>query len=53
MRPDAARKQLVWEGVVTGSVTQKTRDNVPQAIDGAVARVSEKCPFTAPAPQAP
>ncbi|MDH4050299.1 MAG: DUF4136 domain-containing protein [Rubrivivax sp.] len=50
---DAARKQLVWEGVITGTVTQKTLDNVQQAIDGAVAKVFEKYPIPGPAPKTP
>jgi len=33
---DAARKQLVWEGVVTGTVTQKSLDNVQPALEAAV-----------------
>lgn len=41
---DSARKQLVWEGVVTESVTQKTLDNVQAAIDLAVAAAFAKYP---------
>lgn len=48
---DAARKQLVWEGVVTKSVTQKDRDDVKAAIDAAVAAAFAKYPI--PGPVAP
>jgi hypothetical protein len=46
---DAARKQLVWEGVVSGSVTQKTTDNLQSAIDVAVAAAFAKFPIAGPA----
>lgn len=46
---DASRQQLVWEGVVSGSVTQKTLDNVQPAIDAAVAAAFAKYPIAAPA----
>jgi len=46
---DAARKQLVWEGVVSDSVTQKMLDNVPAAIDAAVAAAFAKYPIPAAA----
>jgi len=42
---DAARKQLVWEGVVTDSVTQKDLDDVPTAISRAVAAAFAKFPI--------
>ena len=45
---DAARKQLVWEGVVTDSVTQKTLDNLATAINAAVAAAFEKYPIPVP-----
>jgi len=45
---DAARKQLVWEGVVTDSVTQKALDNAQAAIDPAVAAAFAKCPIPGP-----
>lgn len=47
---DAARKQLVWEGVVTDSVTQKMLDNVPAAVDVAVKAAFAKFPVPLPAP---
>jgi len=46
---DAARKQLVWEGVVTDSnVTQKELDNVQLAVDKSVAAAFSKFPVAAP-----
>jgi Domain of unknown function (DUF4136) len=44
---DAARKQLVWESVVSDSVTQKQLDNLPEAIDRAVAAAFAKYPVPA------
>jgi hypothetical protein len=46
---DTARKQLVWEGVVTDSVTQKTLDNLQPTIDAAVAAAFAKYPVPAAA----
>lgn len=46
---DAARKQLVWEGVVTDSVDQKMMDNVEAAINVAVKAAFAKYPVAAPA----
>ena len=46
---DAARKQLVWESVVSDSVTQKMLDNVQAAIDAAVAAAFAKYPIPAAA----
>ncbi len=46
---DAARRQLVWEGVVTGSVTQVQLDNVQAAIDAAVVAAFLKYPIAGPA----
>ncbi len=45
---DAARKQLVWEGVVTDVVTQKMLDNVQAAVDAAVAAAFAKYPIPGP-----
>jgi hypothetical protein len=42
---DAVRKQLVWEGVVTDSVTQKDLDDVTTAINRAVAAAFAKYPI--------
>ena len=33
---DAARRQLVWEGVALGRVTQRTTDNIGPVLDAAV-----------------
>lgn len=46
---DAARKQMIWEGVVTNSVTKKDLDNVQAAIDRAVAAAFAKYPVAGPA----
>lgn len=46
---DAARKQLVWEGVVTDSVTQKILDDVPAAVNAAVKAAFVKYPLAGPA----
>jgi hypothetical protein len=47
---DAARRQLVWESVVTESVTQEMLDNVPAAIDAAVSAAFTRYPVPAQAP---
>ena len=41
---DAARKQLVWEGVVTGIVGQAQLDNLQGSVDRAVKAAFEKYP---------
>jgi hypothetical protein len=41
---DAARKQMVWEGVVTDRVSQKDLDNLPKAIGAAVKAAFAKYP---------
>jgi Domain of unknown function (DUF4136) len=46
---DAARKQLVWEGTVTKSITSKDQANVPAALDAAVAAAFAKYPSPGPA----
>lgn len=46
---DAARKQLVWEGVVTKSVSQHDMDNMEAAINAAVAAAFAKYPVAGPA----
>ena len=45
---DAARKQMVWEGVVIESVTQNTLDNLATAINAAVAAAFAKYPIPTP-----
>jgi hypothetical protein len=42
---DAARQQLVWEGVVTGLVTQTAMDDMQAAIDAAVNAAFAKYPI--------
>jgi hypothetical protein len=46
---DAARKQLVWESVVTDSVTQKDLNNMQAALRNAVAAAFAKFPIAGPA----
>ena len=46
---DLARKQLVWESVLTDTITEKTFDNVQAAIDAAVAAAFAKYPIAGPA----
>jgi hypothetical protein len=41
---DAARKQMVWEGVAVGRVTEKTMDNLKPEIDEAVTAIFSKYP---------
>ncbi len=41
---DAARKQMVWEGVVTDRVSQKDLENLPKAIGAAVKAAFAKYP---------
>jgi hypothetical protein len=42
---DLARKQLVWESVLTDTITERTFDNVQAAIDTAVAAAFAKYPI--------
>ncbi len=49
---DAARKQLVWEGVVVGTVTQKAIDDLQGSLDEAVRLAFKRFPI-APAASAP
>lgn len=44
---DARRKQLVWEGVAIGRVTDKARQDRQAAINTAVAEIFAKYPFRA------
>ncbi|BCT91135.1 lipoprotein [Lysobacter helvus] len=44
---DARRKQLVWEGVTTGRITDKARNNRSAAIDTAVRDMFTQFPFRA------
>lgn len=49
---DAARKQLVWEGIAVGRVTQQALENLQPAIDSTVASLFAEYPVpaaTAPA----
>jgi len=42
---DAARKQMIWEGVAVDRVTEKTMDNLKPAIDEAVKAIFAKYPI--------
>ena len=44
---DAGRKQLVWEGVAVGRVTDKSREDRQAAINAAVAEIFTQYPFRA------
>ncbi len=44
---DASRKQLVWQGLATGTVTEKARANPAPAIDDAVRRIFARFPIKA------
>jgi hypothetical protein len=46
---DAARKQMVWEGVAVGSVTEKALQDLQVSIDRVVAKVMTTFPIQAPA----
>ncbi len=46
---DAAKKQLVWESVVTDSVTSKMINNLEPSINAVVASAFAKFPIAAPA----
>ncbi|MGZ5082897.1 MAG: DUF4136 domain-containing protein, partial [Usitatibacter sp.] len=41
---DVARKQLVWEGVVVGVVTERTLSDLQPSIDAAVKAAFSKYP---------
>ena len=46
---DLARQQMVWEGVVTSSVTDKDTTNLAVAIDGVVSATFNLFPIARPA----
>ncbi len=46
---DAARKQMVWEGVAVGSVTEKAIQNLQPSIDRVVNKIMTQFPIAAPA----
>jgi len=50
---DAARHQLVWEGVAIGRVTEKHRQNREAAINAAVHEIFARFPVPPAAPSAP
>lgn len=45
---DIARKQMIWEGVAVGSVSEKDSDKLQPAVQRVVAKVFEKYPVPAP-----
>jgi hypothetical protein len=46
---DAARKQLVWEGIVTDDIEQKDMQQIPAALNRLVTAAFTKFPVPAPA----
>jgi hypothetical protein len=44
---DTARKQLVWEAVVTDTITQKKRDNIQKTVDDYMKAAFKKFPVPA------
>lgn len=45
---DAARKQMVWEGVAVGSVSEKARENMAETIEKVVVAIFQKYPAGVP-----
>ena len=45
---DTARKQLVWEAVVTDTITPKKRDNLPKTVDDYMKAAFKKFPIPLP-----
>jgi hypothetical protein len=46
---DVARKQMIWEGVAVGSVSEKEADNLQPAIQRVVGKIFQKYPVAAAA----
>lgn len=44
---NAARKQLIWEGVAVGRVRESDRENLQETVNEVVASIFEKYPFVA------
>ena len=44
---DAAKKQMVWEGVAVGSVSEKAQENLQPAVDSVVAAIFKQFPVAA------
>lgn len=42
---DAARKELIWEGIAIGRVTEETRRDVQAAVDAVVPRIFDHYPY--------
>lgn len=47
---DAAKKQLVWEGIAEGKITDKMMQNPQATIDGVIAEMFANYPVKGPAP---
>jgi len=47
---DARRKELVWEGVLEGTLSKKAMEDPAGAINSAVRQIYTKFPVPAPAP---
>ena len=47
---DAAKKQLVWEGVAEGKITDEMMKNPQATIDGVITDMFAEYPVKAPAP---
>jgi hypothetical protein len=45
---DVARKQLVWEAVITDTITQKKRDNLQKTVDDYMKAAFKKFPIPLP-----
>jgi hypothetical protein len=45
---DISRKQMIWEGVAVGSVSEKDSDELQPAVQRVVAKVFEKYPIAKP-----
>ena len=45
---DSAKKELAWEGVTVGRITDEVRENLKTAVDNAVADVLGRFDYTAP-----
>jgi hypothetical protein len=48
---DAAKRQLVWQGVAVGEISEKARENQGEAVDKVVAQVMAKYPSAGAAPK--
>ena len=49
---DAARKEIIWEGVLEGKLTKKSMDNPGAAIEQVIAQIFAKYPVPSNVPAA-